>query len=127
VRAQVAIKIFGNDLLTLRSTANQLQSIISGVNGVVDAQVENQVMIPQLLIRIDRNKVRQYGLQVGEVADELQTFYNGKTVSQVIQGQQSFDLVVRVADTVRSNVEQIRNTPIATSGGALIPLHFCTT
>lgn len=123
VRAQVAIKIYGNDLLTLRSTANQLQNVISGIDGVVDVQVENQVMIPQLMIRIDRAKIAQYGLQVGEVAEELETFYNGKTVSQVIQGQQSFDLVVRVNDSIRSNIEQIRTTPIATAGGALIPLY----
>ena len=123
VRAQVAIKIFGNDLLTLRSTANELQNIISGIDGVVDAQVENQVMIPQLMIRVDRAKIRQYGLQVGEVAQELETFYNGKQVSQVIQGQQSFDLVVRVNDSIRTNIEEIRNTPIATSSGALVPLH----
>lgn len=123
VRAQVAIKIFGNDLTTLRSTATQLQGVVSGIEGVVDAQVENQVMIPQLMIRLDRNKIQQYGLQVGEVADELETFYQGKTASQIIQGQQSFDLVVRVQDTIRSNIEQIRNTPIATSSGALIPLH----
>jgi HME family heavy-metal exporter len=123
VRAQIAIKIFGNDLLTLRSTASQVQNIIGGIDGVVDVQVENQVMIPQLMIRIDRERVRQYGLQVGAVADELETFYNGRKASQVIQGQQTFDLVVRVADTVRSNIEQIRNTPIATADGALIPLH----
>ncbi|HEX6913946.1 MAG TPA: efflux RND transporter permease subunit, partial [Chitinophagaceae bacterium] len=123
VRAQVAIRIFGNDLLTLRSTANELQHIIAGIDGVVDAQVENQVMVPQLMIRIDRNRIRQYGLQPGEVADELETFYNGRVVSQVIQGQQSFDLVLRVNDTIRSNIEEIRNTPIATSGGALVPLY----
>ncbi len=122
VRAQVAIKIYGNDLLALRSTANQLKNVISGIDGVVDVQVENQVMIPQLMIRIDRNKVAQYGLQVGEVAEELQTFYNGKQLSQIIQGQQSFDLVVRVSDTIRTNIEQIQNTPIATASGALIPL-----
>ena len=123
VRAQVAIKIFGNDLLMLRSTANELRNAIAGIDGVVDAQVENQVMIPQLMIRIDRAKVRQYGLQVGEVAEELETFYNGKEVSQVIQGQQSFDLVLRVNDSVRANLDQIKNTPIATASGALIPLH----
>ena len=123
VRAQVAIKIFGNDLTTLRSTANELQGIINGIEGVVDAQVENQLMTPQLMIRLDRNRIRQYGLQVGEVADELETFYQGKTASQVILGQQSFDLVIRVADSIRENVDQIRNTPIATASGALIPLH----
>ncbi len=127
VRAQVAIKIFGNDLLTLRSSANGLQNIISGIDGVVDAQVENQVMIPQLMIRIDRNKISQYGLHAGEVAAQLETFYNGKEVSEIIQGQQSFDLVLRVNDTVRTSIDQIRNTPIGTSNGALIPLQQVAT
>jgi HME family heavy-metal exporter len=122
VRAQVAIKIFGGDLLALRYTANEVQRTISNVDGVVDVQVENQVMIPQLMIRVDRDKIRQYGLQVGEVAQELETFYNGKEASQIIQGQQTFSLVVRVADSVRTNLEQVRNTPIATANGALIPL-----
>lgn len=122
VRAQVAIKIFGNDLTTLRSTAHNMQAVISNVEGVVDAQVENQVMIPQLMIRLNRASIRQYGLQVGEVAKELETFYSGKEVSQIIEGQQSFDLVLRVSDSVRTSIEQIKNTPIATAGGALIPL-----
>jgi Cu/Ag efflux pump CusA len=60
---------------------------------------------------------------VGEVAEELETFYNGKTASQIIRGQQSFDLVLRVNDTIRTSIEQIKNTPVATSNGALIPLH----
>jgi HME family heavy-metal exporter len=67
--------------------------------------------------------VKQYGLQVGEVAQELETFYNGKEVSQIIQGQQSFGLVVRVNDSARTNLDQIRNTPIASASGVLIPLH----
>lgn len=127
VRAQVAIKIFGNDLTALRTSATQMQNVISGIPGVVDVQIENQVMTPQLMIRVDRAKLQQYGLRAGEVAGELETFYNGKVVSQVIQGQQSFDLVVRVADTVRANIERIQYTPIATAGGALIPLNQIAT
>jgi Cu/Ag efflux pump CusA len=123
VRAQVAIKIFGNDLTALRTSAGQLQGIISDIPGVVDVQIENQVMTPQLMIRVDRDLLRQYGLQAGEVAQELETFYNGRIVSQIIQGQQTFDLVLRVADSVRTNIEAIRNTPIATAGGSLVPLH----
>ena len=127
VRAQVAMKIFGNDLAALRTSANELQDVVSGIPGVVDVQVENQVMSPQLMIRVDRDKLRQFGLQAGEVAQELETFYNGRAVSQIIQGQQNFDLVLRVADSVRTNIEQIRNTPIATTNGALVPLHQIAT
>jgi Cu/Ag efflux pump CusA len=127
VRAQVAVKIFGNDLLMLRSAAAEVQNAVNKIEGVVDVQIENQVMIPQLMIRIDRNRVQQYGLQAGEIAEDLETFYNGREVSQVIQGQQSFDLVVRVQDSVRANIEQIKNTPIATANGSMIPLHQIAT
>ena len=122
VRAQVAIKIFGNDLLTLRTDAEQLKSIISTVPGVVDVQIENQVMVPQLMIKLDRAAVQRYGLQVGKVADELEVFYNGKVVSQIIDGQKSFDIVLRTDDSTRKNIDAIRNTQIATSDGSLIPL-----
>lgn len=122
VRAQVAVKIFGNDLLTLRSNAEQLKSIISNVPGVVDVQIENQVMVPQLMIKLDRMAVQRYGLQVGNVADELEIFYNGKVVSQIIDGQKSFGIVLRTDDSTRKNIEAIRNTQIAASDGSLIPL-----
>lgn len=122
VRAQVAVKIFGNDLLTLRSNAEQLKSIISNVPGVVDVQIENQVMVPQLMIKLDRMAVQRYGLQVGNVADELEIFYNGKVVSQILDGQKSFDIVLRTDDSTRKNIEAIRNTQIAASDGSLIPL-----
>jgi HME family heavy-metal exporter len=122
VRAQVAVKIFGNDLLTLRSNAEQLKSIINNVPGVVDVQIENQVMVPQLMIKLDRMAVQRYGLQVGNVADELEIFYNGKVVSQILDGQKSFDIVLRTDDSTRKNIDAIRNTQIAASDGSLIPL-----
>jgi len=127
VRAQVAVKIFGNDLLTLRSNAEQLKSIISNIPGVVDVQVENQVMVPQLMIKLDRMAVQRYGLQVGKVADELEVFYNGKVVSQILDGQKSFDIVLRTDDSTRKNIEAIRNTQIAASDGSLIPLQQIAT
>ena len=122
VRAQVAVKIFGNDLLTLRSNAEQLKRVISNVPGVVDVQIENQVMVPQLMIKVDRMAVQRYGLQVGKVTDELEIFYNGKVVSQILDGQKSFDIVLRTDDSTRKNIDAIRNTQIATSDGSLIPL-----
>ena len=127
VRAQVAVKIFGNDLLTLRSNAEQLKAVISNVPGVVDVQIENQVMVPQLMIKLDRMAVQRYGLQVGKVADELEVFYNGKVVSQILDGQKSFDIVLRTDDSTRKNIDAIRNTQIATSDGSLIPLQQIAT
>ncbi len=122
VRAQIAIKIFGNDLTTLRSTAEQLRTTISTVPGTVDVQVENQVMVPQLMVKIDRNALQRYGLQAGKVAEDMEVFYNGKVVSQVLEGQKTFDIVLRTDDSTRKNIDAIKNTQIATSNGSLIPL-----
>ncbi len=122
VRAQIAIKIFGNDLTTLRTTAEQLRATISTVPGAVDVQVENQVMVPQLMVKIDRNALQRYGLQAGKVAEDIEVFYNGKVVSQVLDGQKTFDIVLRTDDSTRINIESIKNTQIATPDGSLIPL-----
>ncbi|HET9057369.1 MAG TPA: efflux RND transporter permease subunit [Chitinophagaceae bacterium] len=123
VRAQVAVKIFGNDLTALRSGAENLKKIITDIPGVVDVQVENQVMVPQLMIKLDRLAVKKYGLQVGKVANNLEIFYNGKIAGQILDGQKSFDILLRIDDSTRKSIEEIHNTPIATPDGSLIPLH----
>ena len=123
VRAQVAVKIFGNDLTKLRSLAEELNSSISTIPGVVDIQLENQVMVPQLMIKLDRNAVQRYGLQVGKIAEDIEIFYNGKVTGQVVDGQKTFDIIIRTDDESRKNFETIRNTQIALPDGSLIPLH----
>ncbi len=123
VRAQVAIKIFGNDLLQLRSQAQLLKNKISEVPGVVDIQVENQVMVPQLMIKLDRDAVQRYGLHVGKIAEDLEIFYNGKVTGQILDGQKAFDIIIRTDDETRKDFEAIRNTEIALPDGSLIPLH----
>ena len=122
VRAQVAIKIFGNDLSELRSNAEQLRNVITDVPGVVDVQIENQLMVPQLMVKLDRNAVQRYGLQVGKVAEDLEVFYNGKVVSQILDGQKSFDIILRTDDSTRRDLNAIRNTQIALPNGSLIPV-----
>ena len=122
VRAQVAIKIFGNDLTELRGNAGQLKDMLNTVPGVVDLQVEKQVLVPQLIIKIDRLAVQRYGLQVGKVAEDIEIFYNGKVSSQVLDGIKSFDIVLRTSDSARSNLDEISNTQIGLPDGSLIPL-----
>ena len=123
VRAQIAIKVFGNDLADLRSNATKIQEIITKVNGVVDAQIEKQVLVPQLMIRLDRIAIQQYGLQVGKVAEDLEIFYNGKVASQILDGQKTFDLILRTDDSTRNSVKAIENTQISLPNGSLIPLN----
>lgn len=122
VRAQVAIKIFGNDLSELRSNAAQLKEIVSTIPGVVDLQVEKQVLVPQLIVKIDRQAVQRYGLQVGKVAEDIEIFYNGKISSQILDGIKSFDIVLRTTDSIRKNLDEIKNTQISLPDGSLIPL-----
>jgi len=122
VRAQVAIKIFGNDLTELRGSAAQLKEMVSNIPGVVDLQIEKQVLVPQLIIKIDRQAVQRYGLQVGKVAEDIEIFYNGKVSSQILDGQKSFDILLRTTDSARQNLDAIGNTQISLPNGSLIPL-----
>lgn len=122
VRAQVAVKIFGTDLDILRAKAKEVEGVMSTVEGVVDLQVEKQVLIPQARIRIKREEAQKYGLRVGEVAEALETAFYGKTVGQVLDGQRTFDMVVRFDDPYRNKFEVLKLALIDTPSGTKIPL-----
>lgn len=122
VRAQVAIKVYGNDLTGLRTTADDVRTTIENISGVVDVQIEKQVMVPELLISIDREALKRYGLQSGKVAEDLEIFYNGKVTGQIIDGQKTFDILLRTTEEERTNIENIRNTQVHAGDGSLIPL-----
>jgi len=122
VRAQVAIKVFGEDLTELRALAGQVKEAVETVPGAVDVQVERLVLVPQLTIRLDRDALQRYGMQTGEVARDLEVLYGGKVVSQILDGQKTFDLVLRAVAEDRENLENIRNTQIHTPEGVLISL-----
>lgn len=122
VQAQIVLKLYGNDLTELRSKAGEIKNVMQGVAGVTDLNIERQVMVPQLLIRIKRDALQRYGLQAGKVAEELEVFYNGKVTGQIYDGQKYFDILVRANEQERSNLEAIRNTQISTPDGMLVPL-----
>ncbi|RSK37199.1 efflux RND transporter permease subunit [Hymenobacter metallilatus] len=122
VRAQVAIKVFGNDLLELRRYANEVRAAAGTVPGVVDLQVEKQVQIPQLLIRPRDEALRAYGMARGEVVQDLETLFQGAVVSQMLDGQKRFDLVVKLPESQRNDMAAISQTRIETPSGALIPV-----
>ena len=102
VRAQIAIKIFGEDLDVLRSLAETMRQRLSAIPGVVDLQVERQVRIPQLEITVNYKKAALYGLQPAQVTEQLERLSNGRLVSRLVDGSRRFDLVVRLADRVRT-------------------------
>jgi HME family heavy-metal exporter len=122
VRAQVAVKIFGEDLAELRTAAGEIAEIIEKISGAVDVQIERQVLVPQLTIKLNRTALQRYGMQTGEVARDLEVLYGGKVISQILDGQKTFDLVLRAVPDDRENLENLRKTQIHTPDGTLIPL-----
>ena len=122
VRAQIAVKLFGTDLDALRGKAAEIRDAMEGVPGVVDLQIEKQTLIPQLRIRIRRDQAQRYGVRVGDLAEILETAFNGRVVGQVLEGQRTFDVVVRYAESSRDAAESFRNALVDTPGGAKVPL-----
>lgn len=123
VRSQVAIKLFGPDLNDLRLNAGKIKQVVNTVQGAVDVQIEKQVLVPQLLIKINREALQRYGIQAGKVSEILETFYNGKVDGQILDGQKTFDILLRTTDEERSNIDKIRNTQVSTANGNTIPLY----
>ena len=108
VRAQIALKIYGDDLDTLRGLADQLRSRLATVPGLVDLSVERQVLIPQIKVHVDYRKAAQHGLATGQVLAALESLSEGTRVTQIIDGARRYDLVVRLADAQRSPQDMAR-------------------
>ncbi|MEA5572657.1 efflux RND transporter permease subunit [Calothrix sp. UHCC 0171] len=122
VRSAIAIKVFGADLDELRRIGAEVESAVREIPGLVDLQLEPQVPIKQLQIQFLRSAAARYGLTVGNLSEMLETALNGRVVSQVLQEQQLFDLVVWLTPAARNNLDTIRNLLIDTPTGEKIPL-----
>jgi HME family heavy-metal exporter len=101
VRAQIALKIYGDDYDTLLALAAQLERRLAPISGIVDLQTEKQVRVPQLQVRVDYEKAKQYGLNPSAVIKTLETLSNGRVVSQVVDQSKRFDVVLRLSDDDR--------------------------
>ncbi|NNJ54100.1 MAG: efflux RND transporter permease subunit [Ignavibacteriaceae bacterium] len=121
-RANIAVKIFGDDLYKLRVVAEQIRTQMETIEGVVDLAVEQQVEIPQVRIKFDRKLMSAYGVKVGDLAEAIDVAFNGEVVSQILEGQNSFDLIVRFNDENRGNISKISNALFDTPIGAKVPL-----
>ncbi|CAL8977710.1 Cobalt-zinc-cadmium resistance protein CzcA [Rhodoplanes serenus] len=102
IRSELALKIFGDDLDALRSTAEALRDKLAAIPGLVDLQVEKQVRIPQLEIRVDYGRAALYGVQPAAVVDQLGRLSNGRVISRVLDGNRRFDVVMRLPDHIRT-------------------------
>jgi heavy-metal exporter, HME family len=120
VRSQIAIKIFGDDLDTLRGQADVLRARLAATPGLADLQIEKQVLAPQIKVRVDYAAAAQYGVPAPQVLNMLQSLVEGEKITQIIEGGRRFALVVRVPESARS-VEGLGQILIETPNGR-IPL-----
>jgi CzcA family heavy metal efflux pump len=121
-RANVAVKIFGDNLYQLRLLAGKARQAMQTVPGVVDLSVEPQTDVPILRAYFDRNAIARHGLTVRDVAQTMEAAVKGVTVSRVLEGRNSFDLVVRLTEPEGWGTGDIGELLIATPAGAKVPL-----
>jgi Cu/Ag efflux pump CusA len=122
VKAQVAIKLYGDDLDVLRREAQKMQAAIQGVPGVRDLQVEQQVNIPQLRIEADGYKLEPFGLRRLDVNDFIETAMQGEVISEVLDGQRTFDLLVRLDEKYREDLDALKRMVIEVPSGGNVKL-----
>lgn len=112
VRAQIAIKIFGPELSVLRAKASEIKKALDSTSGLVDLQVEQQVLIPQVKIQLMREEASKYGIVIGDLAQLLEKALQGEVVGQILEGQKSVDVLMRFDEKSRSDLELIKKTPV---------------
>ncbi len=122
VRSDVAIKLFGDDLETLKQTAEQIGRVVGKVPGAEDVKVEQITGLPQLQIKADREAIARYGINVEDVNDLVESVVAGKSAGQVYEGEQRFNLVVRLVEETSKDVDTIKNLLVSAPNGARIPL-----
>jgi cobalt-zinc-cadmium resistance protein CzcA len=121
-KAELAIKIFGADMEVLKEKAAEIEAVIRGINGAADVQKDQVTGTPQLRIRIDRQAIARYGINVEDVQNVIRVAVGGETAGQIFEGIRRFDIFVRFAEEARNNAEAIRHILIAAPGGAKVPL-----
>ncbi|MCH8828368.1 MAG: efflux RND transporter permease subunit, partial [Planctomycetes bacterium] len=122
VKAQVGIKIYGDDLDLLRAKAQEMKAVMETVEGVKDLMVEPQVLIKQLRIEYKRENLKKYGIRPAYVNEYIVTAMNGRVVSQILDGQRKFDLLIRMDEKYRENRKVLERLSITLPQGDTIPL-----
>ncbi len=122
VRAELAIKVFGDDLNTLLTSATEISQVVQGVRGAADVQVDQVSGTPQLVVRVDRQAVARYGLNVADVQRTIEASVGGEVAGQIFEGIRRFDIYVRFAEEYRATAEAIANILVAGPAGIRVPL-----
>lgn len=121
-RANIAIKLFGNDLNKMFSTGNEIKSAITGIEGLVDVNVDQQVEIPQIQIRANRDMLAQYGITIDEFNHFVDLSFGNEKLADIYEGQRSFDLVLKLTPEYTESIDGIKGALIDTYDGKKVPL-----
>ncbi len=112
VRGDVAIKVYGDDFVKMQATAQQILTVLQGIPGVADAKVEQTEGLPMMTVDIDREAISRYGLSIADVQDVVAVAMGGKEAGIVFEGDRRFDLVVRLPDSIRAQIDGLERLPI---------------
>lgn len=123
-KANIAIKLFGDDLNKMFSLGNEIKGAIEGIPGIADLNVEQQIERPQLKITPKREMLAKYGITLPEFSEYINVALAGEVISQVYEKGKAFDLIVKVKDNFRDEAEKIRNLMVDTSDGKKVPLSY---
>ena len=122
VTAQIAVKLYGDNLGVLRRKAEEIKTAIEDVQGIASPVVEQQQLVPQLRIELLRDRLSMYGVSAQYVHNFVETAMNGRVVTQVIEGSRVFDLLLRLEEDTRQDIEQLHRLPVELPGGERVPL-----
>ena len=123
-RANIAIKLYGENLNQLFTTANDIKNKIQNIEGLVDISVEQQIEIPQIQIKAKREMLAGYGIPISHFVEFIDVAFAGEKVSQIFEGNKSYDLILRFENPANNNIESIKNTLIDTYNGQKVPLYY---
>jgi HME family heavy-metal exporter len=122
VRAALAIKVFGDDLDALRTIAEDMRKRLTGVNGLVDINVEKVTLVPQVRVQVSQQKASQYGMTAAQVTEAIEALSNGRVLGQIVESGRRFDLVIRLKEDERTT-DGLKSTLIQTPAG-YVPLSY---
>ncbi len=122
LKSALAVKVFGPDLSTLESKGKEIKRVLEGVHGIGGLSLVQELGQPSLTVTIDRGQIARYGVNVADVNGLIEAAVGGTVATQVVQGEELFDLVVRLEPRFRESADEIGNILVATPGGAQIPL-----
>jgi CzcA family heavy metal efflux pump len=124
IKSQIAIKLFGDDLQILRTKGEEIKKLLLNIEGATDIQIEKQVLIPQVQFNVNRKNALKYGLAPADITNLLETYLNGKVITEAIEGQKRYDVILRLKNEDRNNFNNLKNIFINTPNGFQIPLSY---